>query len=150
DIKLAVLENEAVVETATTPTLSEDGGPPAVVERLLALGRAAGIVDSVGVSVPGLVDRDGRVVLFPNVHGEWTGFPLAAPLTEAFGRPVPLMNDGHAFTLAEARIGAARGSWDVICVVCGTGVGGGLVLGGELRLGIDDRAGEIGHHTVLP
>ena len=150
DIKLALLEGERLVQTATAPTLSEDGGPEAVLERIVELGRTVGSVASVGVSFPGLIDAEGRAVLFPNMRGSWIGMPLAEPLANAFGMPVALLNDGHAFALAEARVGAARGSRDVICVVCGTGVGGGLVLDGRLRLGIEDRAGEIGHHTVLP
>jgi glucokinase len=150
DIKLAVLEGEVIVETATAPTRSANCSPAQVLDRVVELGRRAGAVDSVGVSVPGLVDPEGRALLFPNLHGEWAGVPVAEPLSDAFGRQVPLLNDGHAFALAESRVGAARGFRDVVCVVCGTGVGGGLVLDGELRRGIDDRAGEIGHHTVLP
>lgn len=150
DIKLALLEDEELISTATAPTGSENGGPPCVLERMVELGASAGRVDSVGVSVPGLVDDEGNAVLFPNLHGDWTGRAIARPLADALGRRVHLLNDGHAFALAEARVGAARGSQDVVCIVCGTGVGGGLVLGGELRLGIDDRAGEVGHHTVLP
>lgn len=150
EIKLALLEHDTVVRTATAPTRSEDGAPRHVLERVVALGRSVGEVDSVAVSVPGLVDGDGRALLFPNLHGEWAGVPVAEPLADAFGCEVPLLNDGHAFALAEAEIGAARAFRDVICVVCGTGVGGGLVLDGEFRLGLDDRAGEIGHHTVLP
>jgi glucokinase len=150
DIKLALLEDEELVSTATAATRSENGGPARVLERMVTLGASVGRVDSVGVSVPGLVDDEGRALLFPNLHGDWGGTAVAAPLSDAFGQQVHLLNDGHAFALAETRVGAARGSQDVICVVCGTGVGGGLVLGGELRLGIDDRAGEVGHHTVVP
>jgi glucokinase len=150
DIKLALLEGDRVVATDSAPTRSEKGGPAAVLSRVFDLGRSAGPVDSVGVAVPGLVDLDGCALLFPNLYGDWVGQPLAGPLEEGLGRPVALLNDGHAFALAEARIGAARGSADVICVVCGTGVGGGLVLGGNLHLGIADRAGELGHHTVDP
>ena len=70
------------------------------------------------------------------------------PLEELLGVPVRLINDGHAFALAESKLGAGRGAADVMCVVCGTGVGGGLVLGGRLHLGVTDRGGELGHHTV--
>jgi glucokinase len=63
--------------------------------------------------------------------------------------PVSLVNDGHAFALAEARVGAAAGAHTVICIVCGTGIGGGLVVDGRVHLGVDDRAGEVGHHTVV-
>jgi glucokinase len=149
NIKLALLEDERLATTDSAPTQSADGGPAAVLERIAELGRRAGPVDSVGVAVPGLVDADGSALLFSNLHGDWAGHPVREPLEAAFGQPVALINDGHAFALAEARLGAARGASDVVCIVLGTGIGGGLVAGGRLHLGVDDRAGEIGHHTVL-
>jgi glucokinase len=149
NIKLAVLEDGELAATDSAPTLSHEGGPPAVLARIVELGRSAGPVESVGVAIPGLFDADGVAIMLPNVHGEWRGRLLRAPLETGFGQPVALINDGHAFALAEARLGAAGGADDVVCVVCGTGVGGGLVAGGRLHLGVDDRAGEIGHNTVL-
>jgi glucokinase len=149
DVKLVVLERDELVTTDTTATRSQEG-PAAVLARLVDLGRGAGSVDSVGVALPGQVDRDGNALILPNLHGDWTGTPIAAPLADGFGMPVTLLNDGHAFALAEARIGAARGARDVVCIVCGTGVGGGLVLDGRLHLGIDERGGEVGHITVEP
>jgi glucokinase len=148
NIKVVVLENDRVVERRSEPTRSEDG-PPAVLERVAELARATGRVDSVGVALPGLFDRKGKGILLPNLYGDWVGRPIAEPLQASLGRPVRLVNDGHAFALAEARVGSARGADDVICIVCGTGIGGGLVIGGRLHLGVEDRAGEIGHHTVL-
>jgi glucokinase len=148
NIKLVVLEGDEVVERGSEPTRSEDG-PEAVLDRLAALARAGGDAASVGVAFPGLVDGDGRGVLFPNLQGDWHGRPIREPLARALDRPVALVNDGHAFALAEARVGAAGGARTVMCVVCGTGVGAGLVLDGRLHLGIQDRAGEIGHHTVV-
>jgi glucokinase len=148
-IKRVVLDGNAIVERDSHLTRSEDG-VGAVLDRLAALAREAEPVESIGLGLPGLFDGDGRAVLLPNLHGDWVGRPIAAPLREALGRPVRLINDGHAFALAEARIGAARGAGDVLCVVCGTGIGGGLVIGGRLHLGVEDRAGEIGHHTVVP
>jgi len=149
NIKLALLEDDAVVETRQAPTLSEDGGPDAVLDRIAALGASTGAVDSVGVALPGLFDEDGVALLLPNLYGDWVGRAVREPLERRFGQAVALVNDGHAFALAEARVGAARGSRVAICVVCGTGVGGGLVVGGKLHLGVSDRAGEIGHHTVI-
>jgi glucokinase len=148
NIKRVLLEDDRITERDSQPTRSEDG-IAAVLDRLAALAREAGDVDSVGIALPGLVDAEGRGVLLPNLHGDWVGQPIAGPLREALGRPVRLLNDGHAFALAEARIGAARGAADVLCIVCGTGIGGGLVIGGRLHLGIEDRAGEVGHHTVV-
>lgn len=148
NVKLVVLDGDEVVDRATEPTASEKG-PAAVLDRVAGLARDAGPFASVGVAFPGLVDAEGRGILFPNLAGDWAGRPIREPLSRALDLPVGLVNDGHAFALAEARVGAARGADDVICIVCGTGIGGGLVLGGRLHLGVDDRAGEIGHHTVV-
>jgi glucokinase len=148
NIKRVVLDGDVIVERDSEPTRSDEG-VGAVLDRLAALAREAGPVASVGVALPGLFDTEGRAVLLPNLHGDWVGRPIAEPLAAALGRPVRLINDGHAFALAEARIGAARGAEDVLCIVCGTGIGGGLVIGGRLHLGVEDRAGEVGHHTVV-
>ncbi|HEY7396739.1 MAG TPA: ROK family protein [Gaiellaceae bacterium] len=148
NIKLALLEDGEVVHEHAVPTRSEDGGPDAVLERIAELAGSAGAVGSVGVAVPGIFDERGVAALFPNLHGSWTGVPVRARLEESLGRPVALINDGHAFALAESTLGAGRQSPDVMCIVCGTGIGGGLVLGGRLHLGVADRAGEFGHHTV--
>jgi glucokinase len=150
NIKLALLDDERVVVTDQAPTLSEDGDPDAVLGRIVELGRSAGGAASIGVAFPGLMDADGNALLFPNLYGDWKGRQVRAPLEAGFEQPVALVNDGHAFALAESRVGAARGSRDVICIVCGTGIGGGLVVDGRLHLGVDDRAGEVGHHTVAP
>ena len=63
--------------------------------------------------------------------------------------PVTLVNDVRALTLAELRLGAGRGARDLVCIALGTGVGGGVVIGGRLHLGLG-HAGEIGHTTVDP
>jgi glucokinase len=148
NIKRVVLDGDRIEQRDSQPTRSEDG-VAAVLDRMTALAREAGSVDSVGIALPGLVDGEGRGVLLPNLHADWRGQPIAEPLCEALRQPVRLINDGHAFALAEARLGAARGADDVLCIVCGTGIGGGLVIGGRLHLGVEDRAGEIGHHTVV-
>jgi glucokinase len=148
DVKLVVLEDGAVVAADRTPTRSEDGGPAAVLARVAELARRHLPADAVGVALPGLFDDEGRAVLLPNLYGGWTGAPIAAPLADTIGAPVALVNDGHAFALAESLLGAGRGAADVIGIVCGTGIGGGLVVDGRLHFGAARRAGEFGHHTV--
>ncbi|TDD65930.1 ROK family protein [Jiangella aurantiaca] len=109
-------------------------------------GASDGRITAIGVGVPGHVDRRSGVVRFlPNVPGAWSGFPLAATLRASTGRPVSVLNDARAFCLAEWRLGAARGHGDVLFLTLGTGVGGGVVSGGTLLTGPDDRLGEIGH-----
>jgi len=147
-IKLALLEDGVPVEQRESETRSEDGGPAGVLDRIVELGRSVGAVDSIGVALPGLFDEDGVVVLLPNLYGAWAGTRAREPLEQGLGAPVRMINDGHAFALAESTLGAGRGASNVMCVVCGTGIGGGLVLDGRLHLGPNQRAGEFGHHTV--
>ena len=147
NIKLAVLDGGVVAAEDAVPTGAGDGFD-AVLERMAALARSANRVESVGVALPGLFDEDGVAVLLPALP-DWTGSPVRARLEALLGRPVRLVNDGHAFALAESTLGAGRGGRNVMCVVCGTGIGGGLVLDHRLHLGPRERAGEFGHHTVV-
>jgi glucokinase len=154
NIKVAVVDGSNIIHTDQVPTHSNEG-PHAVVRRLAAAGRAAtaghGPIDAVGVDVPGLFnDADGTILRnFANLPGEWAGYPLVAELRAALGVPVFLMNDARAFVFAEARLGAAAGGRQVLGVTLGTGIGGGLVLNGELHLGPGGLAGEIGHMIAV-
>lgn len=108
-------------------------------------------VSGAGVGVPAVIDpREGRVLLPPNFAGGWHGFPLALALEAKTGLPTVLINDARAFTFAEARLGAGKGSRHMLGITLGTGVGGGLVLNGELYLGRWGTAGEFGHQVVEP
>jgi len=160
NIKWAVLDSGGGVDGAprplgfgSLPTGAEDG-PEAVAGRLLEAGRRAigihGDVEAIGVGVPGLFDRStGAIELFPNLPGAWPGFPLRARLGGHFGRPVAIINDARAFTLAEGTLGAGRGCRTLVCITLGTGVGGGVLIDGRLHLGANGRAGEIGHQVVV-
>ena len=108
-------------------------------------------VSGVGVGVPAVIDPwEGRVLLPPNFADGWHGFPLALALEAKTGLPTVLINDARAFTFAEARLGAGKGAQHVLGITLGTGVGGGLVLNGELYLGRWGTAGEFGHQVVEP
>lgn len=130
-------------------------GPAHVVERLINLGREiiaeVGDVDAIGIAVPGLFDIDlGTTVFLPNLAGDWNGVPLVERLSGGLGRPVEVINDGRAFVLAEATVGAAAGCDTVAGLVLGTGIGGGLVIGGRLHAGRHGRAAELGHMVIVP
>jgi len=110
------------------------------------LGHAAPYPPRIGVAAPGNVDRAELVMLYVPVLGsEWAGTAVRDHLPAS-----ALLNDVQAMTLAEWRLGAARGAATALCVALGTGVGGGLVIDGRLHLGVDDTAGAIGHSTVEP
>lgn len=102
------------------------------------------------IMVPGTVDNQNAVVVqAPNLPS-LTNFPLKQVLEERFGWPVLLENDANAAAVGEMWLGAARGCRDVVSVTLGTGVGGGVILDGELWRGAHGSAGEIGHTTVDP
>jgi glucokinase len=110
-----------------------------------------GRISSVGIGVPGLFDPAAGVIeLFPNLPGPWKGHPLRDPIGDALGVPATLINDARAFTLAEATIGAGKGSRTIACLTLGTGIGGGVMIEGKLHLGAFGTAGEIGHQIVEP
>ena len=110
---------------------------------------AHGPVAAAGAGVPGLFDEtSGQIVFLPNLPAAWTGHRVRDQLAGRLGVPVALLNDARAFTLAESRMGAAAGCSTVVCLTLGTGVGGGVVVDGRLRMGPHGRAGELGHQVI--
>jgi len=103
---------------------------------------------SVGIGSAGPVDAKAGTVSPVNIPG-WREYPLVANVRErTSGLPVTLVGDGVAMAAAEHWQGAARGRSGALCMVVSTGVGGGLVLGGELHPGPSGNAGHIGHISV--
>ena len=90
---------------------------------------------SAGLRCPATSTRTGRGVLLPNLPGDWVGRPITGPVGDRLGVAVRPVNDVRALTLAELRLGAGRGASDLVCIALGTGVGGGVVIGGRVHLG---------------
>ena len=106
---------------------------------------------AVAVGCPGLVDlKQGETRFLPNLPTRWRDVPVARILGERFGAPVHLLNDVRAATLGEFTLGAGRGTSTMVLLALGTGIGGGVVVDGRLRLGRLGAAGELGHQTVDP
>jgi len=107
-------------------------------------------IERIGLGLPGPLDlRRGRTVFLANMPG-WKDVPVVQPLAAAAGLPVALVNDARAFTLGEFQLGAGRGASTMIGVTLGTGVGGGIIVNGQLLLDLNGTAGEIGHQTLEP
>lgn len=138
-----------VLDDWRAPTPAKD--PGATLETIV---EAAGHmltsdVSAIGVSAAGLVDSDeGSVLYAPNLA--WQNQPLAGRVQEAFGLPVAVENDATSGAWAEYVLGAGRGYRDMLFAAVGTGLGGGIVLGGVLMRGSHGLAGEIGHFVVDP
>lgn len=133
-----VLPTPAADQAATLATLE------AAVDEVLVEG-----VSAIGVGAAGLVDvRTGVLLSSPNLA--WRDVPLRDRIAGTFRLPVTVDNDATAAAWAEARLGASRGSRDSLFVGVGTGIGGGIVMGGRLLRGAHGFAGEIGHFIVDP
>ncbi len=140
-----------IQDKVVTPT--QLGGPIiaermiTVVESLLESYRGPA-PNAIGISSGGQINQDGEIVGGTDMIPGWIGFPLKETIHSHFGLPTTVVNDGHAAALAEARYGAGRGHHSVLCVVIGTGLGGGLVLNGRLQHGMHGLAGSIGQMKV--
>jgi glucokinase len=154
-IQAAVVDaDHSPLGSARRPTPTS-GGPQAVAaemeQALRDAAKAAEIEPSqlagVGVGSPGTIEPDGTVTSARNLPG-WTGsYPLAATLAGALGTEVRVGNDVQVATDAEFKLGAGRLYESLLGVFWGTGVGGGLILGGQPWIG-RGGAGEIGHMVV--
>ncbi len=103
-----------------------------------------------GVGFGGPVDvRSGRVRT-SFLRSGWEGLPLGEMLADRLGMPTWLANDADAAGLGEARFGAGRGCKSILYVNVGTGIGGAIVIGGQLHVGATSSAGEIGHLVLKP
>jgi glucokinase len=101
----------------------------------------------VGVGVPAFLDVSSGVII-EAVNLGWSNLPFKSALEQVFERPVRIENDANVAALGESFAGAGRNHRNVLCATVGTGVGGGIVLNGEVYRGSNGMAGEIGHLVV--
>jgi glucokinase len=106
-------------------------------------------VEAVGIGAAGWIANDHATVLF-SPHLAWRNEPLRASLSGRIGLPLIVENDANAAAWAEYRFGAAQDQPVVVCVTLGTGIGGGLVIGGNVYRGAYGIACEYGHMTMVP
>lgn len=139
---------QASVKTAL-PRPAEDIADSIKEACLLALGEARATLDevaSVGVGTPGAVNEDGVVEFSSNLGFNDT--PLRDLVEERIGKPTFIENDANCAALGEQIAGCGGGVQNFVAVTLGTGVGGGIILGGKLLTGVNGAAGEIGHMSV--
>ncbi|MCB9463103.1 MAG: ROK family protein [Candidatus Eisenbacteria bacterium] len=141
-VKVGRLSGDGMIEEESKFETSRSG-PDALVDEIEKAASRFGSDLAIGVACAGII-RDGVVVTSPNLPG-WTHVDLGQKLRAAVGRPVAVLNDANAFTVAEVQCGAAQGVDHVVGLAIGTGVGGGIVLGGKIWTGRHGYAGELGH-----
>ncbi|MCK4258597.1 MAG: ROK family glucokinase [Halanaerobiales bacterium] len=101
----------------------------------------------VGVGSPGPLNiREGVVLFSPNL--KWDNVPIVRMMEDALSIPVSLENDANAAAIAEHAFGAGKGTDHMIYMTISTGIGGGVIIDGQILHGSNDSGGEIGHHTI--
>lgn len=134
-------------ERRPTPRDDYDATLALIASLTEAASAHTGSTPPVGVGIPGSVSP--ATGLIRNANSTWLNDkPLGADLERALGRPVRLANDANCLALSEAADGAAADAHTVFAVILGTGVGGGLVVGGKLVEGANRIAGEWGHNPL--
>jgi glucokinase len=149
-IAAGVVDGEGtILDTSQVPTpQTPDGVIDAIADAVHAV--SAGYdVHAVGIGAAGYVDNKRATVLFaPNIN--WRHEALKDKVEQRVSLPVVVENDANAAAWGEYRFGAGQGHDDVVCITLGTGLGGGIIIGGKLHRGRFGVAGEFGHIRVVP
>jgi glucokinase len=133
-------------QVATPP--DPEGVVTAIADAITTVGRGTQ-AEAVGMGAPGYVDDKRATVLFaPNIL--WRHETLKDKIEQRVSLSVVVENDANAAAWGEYRFGAGTGHEDVVCITIGTGLGGGIILGGRLHRGRFGVAGEVGHIRVVP
>ena len=139
-----------IVERTRIPTQQEKGYK-SIINSIVSLVEELKIKASdnvtIGVSAPGAISKKSGLIKNSNTQC-LIGMPLKEDLKQALDQEIAIDNDANCFALAEATLGAAKNHNVVFGVIMGTGVGGGIVINGEVHRGRTYIAGEWGHHTL--
>jgi len=158
NVKIGCFDHELKLIAKTSVATKADMGPEAVVnrvcetsEKLLAKnGLSADVIEAVGIGAPGpLNPSEGIVIASPNLP-LFKDVPLRKMLSDRWGKNVVLENDANAACWGEYALGAGKDIEDMVFFTLGTGIGGGVVVGGELVKGCCGNAAELGHIIIFP
>lgn len=151
-IELGVVDEAGQIHQRLRLKTHVKEGPEAVEKQILEgieiLRQESGVfIQGVGIGVAGQIHpKTGRVIFAPNLY--WHDYPLQENIEKALHLPIRIINDVRAITWGEWLYGAGMGCKDLLCIFVGTGIGSGIVSGGQLLIGCSNSGGEIGHITV--
>jgi glucokinase len=152
-IAMALGTSSGKIHAKVTSETHAEQGPEhvlgTVAEMLHGLESSSGVsARAIGLGLPGLVDPvTGTSLFLPNLPGNWREVPVSEILRRRTSRDVSLLNDARMATLGEHVFGQSRVE-NLLVFTLGTGIGGGVVIDGKLRLGRFGAAGEVGHQTL--
>ncbi len=158
-IKLGLFSTDGICHKSLTVSTPQPATPKAVIniieETISTLRKEPqlenlGTIQAIGIGVPGPVDAQGRISKVAINLTDWQEVPLAELLEEKTGLPVVIANDANCAALGEAWLGAGSQFKNMIMLTLGTGVGGAIILDGQLFVGHQGAAGELGLITLNP
>lgn len=142
-------EHGSILETSTVPTPPTADGVIDAIADAVRDASAEYEVEAVGIGAPGYVDDKRATVLFtPNLS--WRHEALKDKVEQRIDLPVVIENDANAAAWGEYKFGVGTGHEDVVCITIGTGLGGGVIIGGRLHRGRFGVAAEFGHIRMVP
>lgn len=156
NLRAAAIDRQGRILSKISRPTNLSAGPDAVVaEMVAAIGQLRAELGSdrlvgVGVGAAGFILMDkGIITSSPNLPG-FENYPLRDRVSKQIGTPVILENDANAAALGEKWMGAGRDVDDLVLLTLGTGIGGGIIIGGRVLHGCVGMAAELGHMTVAP
>ncbi|HXG69021.1 MAG TPA: ROK family protein [Gemmatimonadaceae bacterium] len=153
-VKLGICSGAGSVLARSTVAFERAARPDDMLDRIAAAVGAlvanAGTVRACGVGIPGELDAERRSLRSAINLPEWKDVAIPRLLSSRIGIPVVVENDGNCAAWGESRAGAGRGVRTLALFTLGTGVGGGIVLDGELWTGAGGAAGALGHLVIDP
>ncbi|MFI0728590.1 ROK family glucokinase [Streptomyces sp. NPDC021225] len=142
-------EEGSILETSKVSTPPTPEGVVDAIADAVRTVSAGHDIEAVGIGAAGYVDDKRATVIFaPNIN--WRHEALKDKVEQRVGLPVVVENDANAAAWGEYRFGAGQGHDDVVCITLGTGLGGGIIIGGKLHRGRFGVAAEFGHVRVVP
>ncbi len=144
---VAGLVNDEFIEARLGESTESSREPGPVIAQIARMAHelGGGKEIPVGICIPGGIDASRENAMMITNFVGWNGLPIRRMFEDAIGGCAVIENDANAYALGEGFAGAARGVNDYVVLTLGTGIGGGIVLGGRLLTGAHGMAGELGH-----
>lgn len=146
-------QDKKIVSTVKKNALAEKG-QDAMLEQIcgvideISLQAEKGSIAAIGAGVPGIITDEGKIIYTPNIP--LSDFNMKEYIQNKYNIPFFMDNDVNVGTVGEWKYGAGKGMKDVVGIFVGTGIGGGIVVGGKLHRGAGFSAGEVGHVVLNP
>jgi glucokinase len=157
NIKSGVVDDDGRSLSSVSLKTEAKRGPKVGLDNLVAAGdqavKKSGLrwdrVTAVGLGSPGTMDIEAGVLLEPPNLPGWDNLPIRKLLADRLEKPVVLQNDGNAAAYGEYWAGAGKGTHSMVMFTLGTGIGGGIVMGGKILEGRHSHGGECGHIVIV-